>query len=107
MVRIGVMNLMVHGLTNPRFQVSGHDVEVVQRVQQIRHRTGKPDRSRAASTKATFGKRSRLSTTKTELLFVDRIMQLLKPGGRAAVIVPDGVSVWFIEGSQGCSQTDG
>jgi type I restriction enzyme M protein len=34
---------------------------------------------------------ARLSTTKTELLFVDRIMQLLKPGGRAAVIVPDGV----------------
>jgi type I restriction enzyme M protein len=34
---------------------------------------------------------TRLSTTKTELLFLDRIIQLLKTGGRAAVIVPDGV----------------
>ena len=33
----------------------------------------------------------RLKTTKTELLFVNRIMNLLKIGGRAGVIVPDGV----------------
>ena len=32
-----------------------------------------------------------LGTTKTELLFVDLILQMLKPGGRAAVIVPEGV----------------
>ncbi|MCA9875513.1 MAG: N-6 DNA methylase, partial [Anaerolineales bacterium] len=32
-----------------------------------------------------------LSTTKTELLFLELIVQLLKPGGRAAVIVPEGV----------------
>jgi len=33
----------------------------------------------------------RLKTTKTELLFVNRIMNLLRVGGRAGVIVPDGV----------------
>jgi len=33
----------------------------------------------------------RLKTTKTELLFVNRIMNLLCVGGRAGVIVPDGV----------------
>jgi type I restriction enzyme M protein len=33
----------------------------------------------------------RLKTTKTELLFVNRIMNLLRIGGRAGVIVPDGV----------------
>jgi type I restriction enzyme M protein len=32
-----------------------------------------------------------LNTTKTELLFVDRIIKSLKIGGRAGVIVPDGV----------------
>jgi type I restriction enzyme M protein len=34
---------------------------------------------------------SRIRTRKTELLFVVLILRLLKPGGRAAVIVPDGV----------------
>jgi len=33
----------------------------------------------------------RLKTTKTELLFVNLIMDLLRVGGRAGVIVPDGV----------------
>jgi type I restriction enzyme M protein len=33
----------------------------------------------------------RLKTTKTELLFVNRMMNLLRVGGRAGVIVPDGV----------------
>ena len=42
MVRIGVMNLMVHGLTNPRFKYQDTMSKVIQRVQQIRHRTGKP-----------------------------------------------------------------
>ena len=32
-----------------------------------------------------------LSTTKTELLFVERMMQLLQVGGRCGVIVPNGV----------------
>jgi type I restriction enzyme M protein len=33
----------------------------------------------------------RLATTKTELLFVNRMFDLLRIGGRAGVIVPDGV----------------
>ena len=32
-----------------------------------------------------------VKTKKTELLFLALIIRLLKPGGRAAVIVPDGV----------------
>lgn len=35
--------------------------------------------------------RSKVKTTKTELLFVALILRMLKTGGRAAVIVPDGV----------------
>jgi type I restriction enzyme M protein len=34
---------------------------------------------------------AKVRTRKTELLFVSLILRLLKPGGRAAVIVPDGV----------------
>jgi len=32
-----------------------------------------------------------VKTKKTELLFMALFLKLLKPGGRAAVIVPDGV----------------
>ena len=32
-----------------------------------------------------------VKTKKTELLFLALFLRLLKPGGRAAVIVPDGV----------------
>ena len=32
-----------------------------------------------------------LPTTKTELLFVDQMINIMKTGGRTAVIVPDGV----------------
>jgi type I restriction enzyme M protein len=35
--------------------------------------------------------RSKVKTTKTELLFLALIVRMLKMGGRAAVIVPDGV----------------
>jgi type I restriction enzyme M protein len=35
--------------------------------------------------------RSKVKTTKTELLFIALIVRMLKMGGRAAVIVPDGV----------------
>jgi type I restriction enzyme M protein len=41
---------------------------------------------------STSGKLQRVvKTKKTELLFMALFLQLLKPGGRAAVIVPDGV----------------
>ena len=37
------------------------------------------------------GVRKPRKAQKTEVLFVERIWQLLKPGGRAAVILPDGI----------------
>ena len=41
--------------------------------------------------KGDINEQLRLKTTKTELLFVNRIINLLRVGGRAGVIVPDGV----------------
>ena len=42
-----------------------------------------------------------VKTKKTELLFLALFLRLLKPGGRAAVIVPDGVLFSFQQGLQG------
>jgi type I restriction enzyme M protein len=89
-VRIGVMNLMVHGLTNPRFQYQDTMSESFGQFNKYDIVLANPP-FKGSINKGDIWPESRLSTTKTELLFIDRIIQLLKPGGRAAVIVPDGV----------------
>jgi len=90
MVRIGVMNLMVHGLTNPRFQYQDTMSKTFTEFNKYDIVLANPP-FKGSIDKGDIWEGARLSTTKTELLFVDRIMQLLKHGGRAAVIVPDGV----------------
>ena len=90
MVRIGVMNLMVHGLTNPRFKYQDTMSKSFGEFNKYDIVLANPP-FKGSIDKGDIWAEARLSTTKTELLFVDRIMQLLKPGGRAAVIVPDGV----------------
>src|SRR3954462_6451455 len=42
-----------------------------------------------------------VKTKKTELLFLALFLRLLKVGGRAAVIVPDGGAVRVLQGSPG------
>jgi len=90
MVRIGVMNLMQHGLTNPRFQYKDTMSKSFSEFNKYDIVLANPP-FKGSIDKGDIWEESRLSTTKTELLFVDRIIQMLKPGGRAAVIVPDGV----------------
>ena len=90
MVRIGVMNLMVHGLTNPRFSYQNTMSKTFNEFNKYDIVLANPP-FKGSIDKGDIWDEARLSTTKTELLFVDRIIQLLKPGGRAAVIVPDGV----------------
>lgn len=90
MVRIGVMNLMVHGLTNPQFQYQDTMSKSFSEFNKYDIVLANPP-FKGSIDKGDIWEGSRLSSTKTELLFVDRIIQLLKPGGRAAVIVPDGV----------------
>ena len=90
--------MMVHGLNNPSssimiqcqvFQRSNKMISFLQISIQRKHRQG-----RYSTTS--------LSTTKT-VLFIDRIIQLLKPGGRAAVTF-DGVLFGSLK-PQGSSQT--
>jgi type I restriction enzyme M protein len=90
MVRIGVMNLMVHGLTNPRLSYADTMSKSFTEAGKYDVVMANPP-FKGSIDKGDIWEGARLSTTKTELLFVDRIIQLLKPGGRAAVIVPDGV----------------
>ena len=90
MVRIGVMNLMVHGLTNPRLSYKDTMSKSYTESSKYDVVMANPP-FKGSIDKGDIWEGARLSTTKTELLFVDRIMQILKPGGRAAVIVPDGV----------------
>lgn len=91
MVRLGLMNLMMHGLDNPNIDYKdtlskGYDDE-----------DGKYDVVMAnppftgSIDKADINETLQLPTTKTELLFVERIFNMLKIGGTAGVIVPQGV----------------
>lgn len=90
MVRLGLMNLMMHGIDEPNIdykdtlsksytQESEYDV-----VMANPPFTGSID-------KGDINENLQLATTKTELLFVENIYRLLKKGGTACVIVPQGV----------------
>ena len=100
MVRLGWMNMIQHGLEQPnihyadtlgsRFntrldQASGDLHEKFDVVLANPPFTGNIDKNDIGESM------KELSTIKTELLFLELILQLLKPGGRAAVIVPEGV----------------
>lgn len=90
MVRIGLMNLMLHGITNPN----------IKRVDTLSKRYNEDNQYdvimanppfKGSIDKGDINENFSLKTTKTELLFVNRIINSLKIGGRASVIVPDGV----------------
>lgn len=90
MVRLGLMNLMMHGIDEPHIdykdtlsksytEESEYDI-----VMANPPFTGSID-------KGDINENLQLRTTKTELLFVENIYRLLKKGGTACVIVPQGV----------------
>jgi len=93
MLRIGSMNMLLHGVESPdiRFRDSlaqdhaGED-EKYTLVLANPPFAGSLDYENTAKDLLQIVK-----TKKTELLFLALFLRLLKPGGRAAVIVPDGV----------------
>lgn len=107
MLRIGVMNLLLHGIDNPmieyRDSLSDHGDNDIRDAYSlilanppfkgsVDYDTIAPDLIRALGKtpkKTAAGKKA--PTEKTELLFLALILRMLKLGGRAAVIVPDGV----------------
>ena len=93
MLRIGAMNMLLHGVENPnveyRDSLSEEGGEEENKYSLI---LTNPPFAGSLDETSTSGKLQRVvKTKKTELLFMALFLQLLKPGGRAAVIVPDGV----------------
>jgi type I restriction enzyme M protein len=93
MLRIGSMNMQLHGITNPSItyrdslaQDHASDIEAYSLVLANPPFAGSLDYESTAKDLLQVVK-----TKKTELLFLALFLRLLKPGGRAAVIVPDGV----------------
>lgn len=93
MLRIGSMNMALHGVDNPdiRYKDSlaqdhADDEEAYSLILANPPFAGSLDYENTAKDLLAIVK-----TKKTELLFLALFLRLLKPGGRAAVIVPDGV----------------
>ncbi len=90
MVRLGLMNLMMHGIDEPLIDYkdtlskSFTEEALYDIVMANPPFTGSIDKS-------DINENLTLGTTKTELLFVENIYRLLKKGGTACVIVPQGV----------------
>ena len=90
MVRIGLMNLMLHGITNPNIKQIDTLSKKYNEDNHYDVLLANPP-FKGSIDKGDINENFSLKTTKTELLFVNRIINSLKIGGRASVIVPDGV----------------
>lgn len=92
MLRIGAMNMMLHQVENPQISYQDSlsednpDREKFSLILANPPFTGSLDYDIVASDIL-----ASIKTKKTELLFVDLIIKMLKISGRAAIIVPDGV----------------
>jgi type I restriction enzyme M protein len=90
MIRIGLMNLMMHGITQPKIDYTDtlsknyNENNIYDIVLANPPFTGSID-------KGDLNKTFTINTTKSELLFVERIYKMLKKGGTAGVVVPLGV----------------
>lgn len=90
MVRIGLMNLMLHGITQPNIDNKDTLSKNYNEDNKYDVILANPP-FKGSIDKGDINEGFKLSTSKTELLFLNRIFNSLKMGGRAAVIVPDGV----------------
>lgn len=93
MLRIGSMNMLLHGVENPAIRY---------RDSLAQDHAGEEERYTLVLANPPFAGsldyentakdlQQIVKTKKTELLFLALFLRLLKPGGRAAIIVPDGV----------------
>lgn len=93
MLRIASMNMLLHGVENPH--IIYKDSLSEEHASEEEHYTlilaNPPFAGSLDSESCANDLLQIVRTKKTELLFVALFLRLLKPGGRAAVIVPDGV----------------
>src|SRR5438309_1049676 len=90
MLRIGSMNLMLHGLTSPRFQYTDTLSKAFNEEKCYDVVLANPP-FKGAIDSADVNPSLPAKCKKTEILFLHLFLRLLENGGRAAVIVPDGV----------------
>ncbi len=93
MLRIGSMNMLLHSIENPdiryRDSLAQSAAAEADRYSLI---LANPPFAGSLDYEATAADLQKVvKTKKTELLFLALFLRLLRPGGRAAVIVPDGV----------------
>ena len=90
MLRIGSMNLMLHGLEHPRFDYMDTLSKTFTEEKNYDVILMNPP-FKGAVDKADLSPTLPGTTTKSEILFLHLILRALDMGGRVAVIVPDGV----------------
>ncbi|MES2780513.1 MAG: class I SAM-dependent DNA methyltransferase [Bacteroidota bacterium] len=104
MVRIGLMNLMLHGIKIPKIE----NIDTLSKKYDQEYKDGEysvimanpPFTGRID--KDGMSKELKINGTHSELLFLVRISKMLSPGGKAAVIIPEGV---LFGGSKNQKQT--
>jgi type I restriction enzyme M protein len=90
MVRLGLMNLMMHGIDDPEIDYKDTLSKAYNEENQFDIVMANPP-FKGSIDKGDINESFKLNTTKTELLFVERIFNMLRIGGTAAMIVPQGV----------------
>lgn len=90
MVRLGLMNLMMHGIDEPHIDYKDTLSKSYTEEGEYDVVLANPPFTGSID-KGDINENLQLATTKTELLFVENIYRLLKKGGTACVIVPQGV----------------
>ena len=90
MVRLGLMNLMMHGIDTPHIDYKDTLSKSFNEDSQYHIIMANPPFTGNID-KGDINENLKLPTTKTELLFIERIFTMLRTGGTAAIIVPQGV----------------
>jgi type I restriction enzyme M protein len=90
MSRIGAMNLMLHGIDNPNLRYADTLSKAFSEKERYEIVLANPP-FKGSIDKSDLNSRFTIKTTKTELLFLELMYDLLTIGGKCGVIVPDGV----------------
>jgi type I restriction enzyme M protein len=90
MLRIGSMNLMLHGIEHPHFTYADTLSKAFKQEKQYDLILANPP-FKGAIDSSDVNPTLPTKVKKTEILFLHLFLRLLEVGGRAAVIVPDGV----------------
>jgi type I restriction enzyme M protein len=111
MLRIAAMNLMLHGIDNPNVHYQDTLAQsFAERYPKLADgyfdlvMANPPFKGSLDSESVHSSLKSDVKTKKTELLFLALMLRLLKPGGKCAVIVPDGVLFGSSQAHRGMRQ---